>query len=153
MWPLDFEGGSQRGGTEYGSISRRSSLIRNVKVTGQTAHSAGILGPSAGYGAVYELTRCIDAFRQQLPEKCLTFNVAYIVGGTTATLDSSGRAGTFTGKSNVIPPVAYASGDIRTISEDQTARVEAKMTQIVGEHLAKTYGAIEFPEIKLCWEY
>jgi glutamate carboxypeptidase len=143
---LDFESGSMQGGTEYGSTSRRSSLIWNLKATGVTAHSAGIFNPSVGYGAIYELTRCIDAFRQQLPEKYLTFNVAYIVGGTTATLDASQTAGEFTGKSNVIPPIAYASGDIRTVSEEQTARVEAKMKQIVSEHLPKTDASIEFQE-------
>jgi glutamate carboxypeptidase len=143
---LDFESGSMRAGTEYGSTSRRSSLIWNLKATGLTAHSAGIFNPSVGYGAVYELTRCIDEFRQQLPEKYLTFNVAYIVGGTTATLDASQTAGEFTGKSNVIPPIAYASGDIRTISDEQTARVEAKMKQIVSEHLPKTDATIEFQE-------
>jgi glutamate carboxypeptidase len=143
---LDFESGSIREGTEYGSTSRRSSLIWNLKATGMTAHSAGIFNPSVGYGAIYELTRCIDEFRRQLPEKYLTFNVAYVVGGTTATLDPSQTAGEFTGKSNVIPPIAYASGDIRTISDEQTARVEAKMKQIVSEHLPKTEAVIDFQE-------
>jgi glutamate carboxypeptidase len=143
---LDFESGSIRDGTEYGSTSRRSSLIWNLKATGVTAHSAGIFSPSVGYGAVYELIRCIDEFRQQLPEKYLTFNVAYVVGGTTAALDASQTAGEFTGKSNVIPPIAYASGDIRTISDEQTARVEAKMKQIVSEHLPKTEAVIDFQE-------
>jgi glutamate carboxypeptidase len=143
---LDFEGGSLRNGIEYGSTSRRSSLIWNLKATGLTAHSAGIFGPSVGYGAVYEISRCIDQFRQQLPEKDLTFNVAFIVGGTTATLDETQTAGQFTGKSNVIPPIAYASGDIRTISEEQTTRVEEKMKQIVSQHLPKTDATIEFQE-------
>jgi metal-dependent amidase/aminoacylase/carboxypeptidase family protein len=48
--------------------------------------------------------------------------------------------------SNVIPPIAYASGDIRTISAEQTKQVEAKMTQIVSEHLEKTDASIEFHE-------
>jgi len=117
---LDFESGSNRDGVDYGSTSRRSSLIWNLRATGKTGHSSGIFSPSIGYGAIYEITRCIDAFRQQLPEKGLTFNVAFIVGGTTATMDASQTAGQFTGKSNVIAPIAYASGDIRTISDEQT---------------------------------
>lgn len=143
---LDFEGGSLRNGVEYGSTSRRSSLIWNLKATGVTAHSAGIFSPGVGYGAIYELTRCIDAFRQQLPEKDLTYNVAYIVGGTTATLDAGQTSGQFTGKSNVVAPIAYASGDIRTISDEQTGRVEAKMKQIVSQHLPRTDATIEFEE-------
>jgi glutamate carboxypeptidase len=81
--------------------------------------------------------RCIDVFRQQLPEKNLTFNVAYVVGGTSAALDAGKTSGRFTGKANVIAPIAYASDDIRTISDEQTARVEEKMKSIVLEHLPK----------------
>jgi glutamate carboxypeptidase len=143
---LDFEGGSTVGGVDYGSTSRRSSLIWNLKATGKTGHSSGIFNPSIGDGAIYEISRCIDVFRQQLPEKDLTFNVGFVVGGSTATLDPSQTSGQFTGKSNVIPPIAYASGDIRTISDEQTQRVEAKMTQIVAEHLPKTEGSIEFQD-------
>jgi glutamate carboxypeptidase len=143
---LDFEGGSTVDGVDYGSTSRRSSLIWNLKANGKTGHSSGIFNPSIGDGAIYEISRCIDAFRQQLPEKDLTFNVGFIVGGSSATLDSSQTAGQFTGKSNIIPPIAYASGDIRTISDEQTKRVEAKMTQIVMEHLPKTDGSIEFQD-------
>jgi glutamate carboxypeptidase len=143
---LDFESGVRRDGVDYGSTSRRSSLMWNLKATGVTAHSAGIFTPAVGYGAIYELTRCIDAFRQQLPEKDLTFNVAYVAGGTTATLDASQASGQFTGKTNVVAPIAYASGDIRTISDEQTGRVEQKMRQIVEEHLPKTDATIEFQE-------
>lgn len=143
---LDFEGGSTSNGIDYGSTSRRSSIIWNLKVTGTTGHSSAIFNSSIGYGAIYELSRCIDNFRQQLPEKNLTFNVAYVVGGSSATLDASQTSGQFTGKSNVIPPIAYASGDIRTISDEQTKRVEDKMIHIVSEHLAKTDASIEFQE-------
>jgi glutamate carboxypeptidase len=143
---LDFEGGSTIQGVDYGSTSRRSSLMWNLKATGKTGHSSAIFNSSIGDGAVYEISRCIDAFRQQLPEKDLTFNVAFVVGGSTATLDSSQTSGQFTGKSNVIPPIAYASGDIRTISDEQTKRVEAKMTQIVAEHLPKTDASLEFED-------
>lgn len=143
---LDFEGGSARNGVDYGSTSRRSSLPWDLKATGITAHSSGIFGASVGYGAIYELARCLDEFRIQLAEKGLTYNVAYIVGGTTATLDPGQTSGQFTGKTNVIPPIAYASGDIRTISDEQTARVEEKMRQIVSQHLPKTDASIEFKE-------
>jgi glutamate carboxypeptidase len=143
---LDFESGSSRDGVDYGSTSRRSSLMWNLKATGKTGHSSGIFSAPVGYGAIYEVARSIDVFRQQLPEKGLTFNVGYVVGGTTAGLDASQTAGQFTGKSNVIAPIAYASGDIRTVSDEQTKRVEAKMIQIVSEHLAQTDASIEFKE-------
>jgi glutamate carboxypeptidase len=143
---LDFEGGSSRNGVDYGSTSRRSAIIWTLKATGATGHSSGIFHPSVGYGAIYEISRILDAFRQQLPEQGLTFNVGYVVGGSEATVDATQTSGKFDGKSNVIPPVAFASGDIRTISDEQTQRVEAAMTRIVSQHLAKTDASIEFQD-------
>ncbi len=143
---LDFEGGSTQNGEDYGSTSRRSSIMWNLKATGATGHSSGIFNPSLGYGAIYEIVRCLDAFRQQLPEKDLTFNVGYVAGGADVTLDASQASGHFSGKTNVIPPIAYASGDIRTISEEQTQRVEDKMKAIVQAHLPKTDASITFEE-------
>ena len=61
-------------------------------------------------------------------------------------VDEAGNNATATGKDNVIAPVAYASGDIRTISNQQTARVEKKMQEIVAHHLPKTDAAITFGE-------
>ena len=40
-----------------------------------------------GYGAVYELARILDAFRKELPEPGLTFNVGLVLGGATATYE------------------------------------------------------------------
>jgi glutamate carboxypeptidase len=143
---LDFEAGSIRNGVDYGSTSRRSAIIWNLKATGATGHSSGIFHPTTGYGAIYEITRILDTFRLQIPEQGLTFNIGYVVGGSKATVDATQTAGTFEGKSNVIPPVAFASGDIRTISDEQTRRVEAAMALIVSQHLAKTDASIEFQD-------
>jgi glutamate carboxypeptidase len=143
---LEFEGTPRVNGVFYGSVSRRSSITWHVKTTGETGHSSGIFSEHMGYGAIYELTRILDTFRTQLPEQYLTFNVGMVVGGTAITVDDAGNNATATGKDNVVPPVAYASGDIRTISNEQTERVEKKMRAIVEEHLAKTGATIEFGE-------
>src|ERR1700722_13693123 len=143
---LDFEGGSSRNGVDYGSTSRRSAIIWNLKSTGMTGHSSGIFHPTVGYGAIYEITRILDTCRLQIPEKGLTLNVGYVVSGSKATVDATQTSGTFEGKSNVIPPVAFASGDIRTISDEQTRRVEAAMALIVSQHLPKTDASIEFQD-------
>ncbi|HEX8812542.1 MAG TPA: M20/M25/M40 family metallo-hydrolase, partial [Terracidiphilus sp.] len=115
---LEFEGTPRENGAFYGSVSRRSSISWQIRTTGETGHSAGIFGSGKGYGAIYELTRILDAFRTQLPEPYLTFNVGMIVGGTSITVEEAGSA-TVKGKGNVIPPTAYANGDIRTISNEQ----------------------------------
>jgi glutamate carboxypeptidase len=141
---LEFEGTPRVNGTFYGSVSRRSSIDWYVKTTGETGHSSGIFSESKGYGAIYELTRILDAFRTQLPEPSLTYNVGMVLGGTDLTVDDAGNNGTATGKDNVIPPTAWASGDIRTISNEQTERVEKKMEAIVAQHLAKTGATITF---------
>ena len=143
---LEFEGTPRIEGIFYGSVSRRSSITWQIKTTGETGHSSGIFSPNMGFGAIYELTRILDAFRVQLPEANLTYNVGMIVGGTSVHVDEAGNNGTATGKDNVVAPVAYASGDIRTISNQQTARVEKKMQATVAQHLPKTTATITFGE-------
>ena len=143
---LEFEGTPRLNGVFYGSVSRRSSITWRLRTTGQTGHSSGIFSEHMGYGAIYELTRILDTFRTQLPEQYLTFNVGLLAGGTSVNVDDAGNNATATGKDNVIAPAAYASGDIRTISNEQTQRVQEKMRAIVAQHLARTGAAIEFGE-------
>lgn len=69
-----------------------------------------------------------------------------VVGGTSITVDEAGNNATASGKDRVVPTSAYASGDIRTISNEQTHRVEQKMRSIVAQHLARTGGTIDFGE-------
>ncbi len=143
---LEFENDSRIDGKDMIRISRRSSLSWKLETTGRTGHSSQIFRDTMGYGAIYELTRILDQFRTQLPEKGLTFNVGLVLGGATAKLNETGTGGTATGKSNVIPPTALALGDLRTLSNEQTERVEAKMKAIVADHLAKAGATIEFQE-------
>jgi glutamate carboxypeptidase len=141
---LEFEGTPRMNGIFYGSVSRRSSITWQIKVTGETGHSSGIFSDRMGFGANYELVRILDEFRTALPEPNLTFNVGMLAGGTTVHVDEAGNNAAVTGKDNVVPPVAYASGDIRTISNEQTARIEKKMQEIVARHLPKTTANIIF---------
>jgi len=143
---LDFEGLAQEGGRDMGSIARRSAGGWEVRATGRTGHSSGIFGGNAGYGAIYELVRILDAFRRDLPEPNLTYNVGLIVGGATAELDAAHIRGEATGKTNIIPPVAIARGDIRALSRDQDERVRARMREIVARHLPGTGAEIAFDE-------
>ncbi|MDB5720733.1 MAG: family peptidase, partial [Alphaproteobacteria bacterium] len=127
---LDFEGLAQDQGRDMGSIARRSAGSWEIRVTAATGHSSGIFGKSAGNGAIYELARILEAFRTQLPEPNLTFNVGLIVGGATASLDDAGIRGQATGKTNIIPAVAIAKGDLRTLSREQNDRVMDRMRAI-----------------------
>ena len=143
---LDFEGLSTEDGRDMGSIARRSSNSWELRTTGKSGHSSGIFRAGVGDGAIYELARIVAAFRTELPEPNLTFNVGLITGGATAALDADGVRATATGKTNIIPAFGIARGDFRTLSQEQTDRVRAKMQAIVAKHLPETGATISFDE-------
>ena len=143
---LDFEGLSQQDGRDMGAIARRSSNSWELRTTAKSGHSSGIFRPGVGDGAIYEIARIIAAFRRELPEPNLTFNVGLIAGGATATIDADAARVAATGKTNIIPAVAIARGDFRTLSNEQTARVRAKMEAIVAQHLPGAAATIAFDE-------
>jgi glutamate carboxypeptidase len=141
---LDFEGLARENGKDMGSIARRSSNGWVLTATGVQGHSSRIFSAELGDGAINELTRILAAFRKELPEQNLTFNTGLIAGGTTAAFDAAGIRASATGKGNVISPIAIARGDFRTLSQEQTDRVRAKMTAIVAQHAPKTGATISF---------
>jgi glutamate carboxypeptidase len=130
-----------------GTIARRGMGGWQLVVTGRQAHSSGIFSPDGSYGAIYEMARILDEFREKLStEKYLTFNPAVIVGGTDVTYDSTRIAGTAAGKDNIIAPRAYARGDLRFISREQEANAREAMRAIVAKHLAGTSATITFED-------
>lgn len=143
---LDFEGLARENSQDMGSIARRSSNTWALSTTGKSGHSSGIFSERAGNGAIYELTRIIAAFRAELPEPNLTFNVGLISGGDTVSIDSDGVRAAATGKPNIIPAAGLARGDFRTLSTEQTDRVRTRMQAIVAKHLPGTDAQISFSE-------
>jgi glutamate carboxypeptidase len=128
---LDFEGLVVLDGIDMGSIARRSAGSWQVSVKASGGHSSGIFSERAGDGAIYALANIIAAFRKELPEPNLTFNVGIITGGVEAALGEGGITATASGKTNIIPETAIARGDIRSLSPEQDARVREKMQAIV----------------------
>lgn len=143
---LEFESGGIVDGKDVQSISRRSAGNWRLETMGRSGHSSQVFGDRLGDGAIYELARILDEFRKELREPGLTYNVGLVLGGSTATMSKDGTGGVATGKANVIPPSALAIGDIRTLDNDQTARVQAKMEKIVADHLPRTGAVITFDE-------
>lgn len=138
---LGFEGGT-RG---LGVIARRSSSSWRLEVEARTAHSSGVFGDNVGAGAIYEAARILAGFYDEIRgEENLTFNASTIVAGTDAAWDDETARGTAFGKTNVVPPVAIATGDIRTITDDQLQRTRAKMREIVANSLPGTSARITF---------
>ena len=138
---LAFEGGSR----SIATVARRGSSGWRLVATGRQAHSAGVFGRGAGYGAIYELARILDAFRSQLGgEQYLTFNAATVVGGTDVTYDSVANSGTTASKTNIVPKVAVAAGDLRFMTPEQLQRTRERMRAIVAQHLPGTDARITF---------
>ncbi len=143
---LEFESGGRVAGKDVQSISRRSAGVWKLETTGRSGHSSQVFGEQMGDGAIYEMVRILDAFRRELREPGLTYNVGLVLGGSTAKVNESGTAGEAAGKNNVVPPVAIATGDVRTLDNEQTARVKAKMEAIVRDHLPRTGATITFED-------
>lgn len=128
---LDFEGLVVIDGKDMGSIARRSAASWTVTTKARGGHSSGIFSDAAGDGAIYALTKIITSMRSELPEQNLTFNVGLLAGGVEATIGVGGITATASGKTNIIPEIAIARGDIRTLSPEQEIRVRSKMQEIV----------------------
>jgi glutamate carboxypeptidase len=138
---LAFEAGNRADAT----VARRGASAWRVTATGHQAHSAGVFGDAAGYGAIYEVARILDAFRTQLGgEQYLTFNSAIIVGGTDVTYDTVAISGSAATKLNIVPQRAVAHGDLRFISDEQLQRTRQRMRDIVAQHLKGTDATITF---------
>ena len=77
---LGFEGAH---GMETGTIARRSSSSWILTTTGVQGHSSQVFGETLGYGAIFEASRIINTFREELSEEqYLTFNPGVMLGGT-----------------------------------------------------------------------
>ncbi len=127
------------------NVARRSSSGWTLKVTGMAAHSSQIFKPEVGAGAIYEASRILYQFYQELSsEEFLTFNPGVFVGGTTVTYDNVENAGTSFGKNNVVSKDVTVAGDIRCLAPEQLLRAQTKMREIVSKHLPNTDASIEF---------
>ncbi len=143
---LDFEGLAQDGGLDMGSIARRSAGNWKVTVTAKSGHSSGVFSAAAGEGAIYPLAAILNAFRTELPEPNLTFNVGMVAGGASAAILPSGANAEASGKTNIIPAAAVAMGDLRALTPASIARAEAKMREIVARPFNGGSASLEFED-------
>lgn len=140
---LAFEGGSPSRAT----VARRGASSWLLRVTGKQAHTAGIFGEGAGYGAIFETARILDAFRTRLAgRQDLTFSPSVIVGGTDVAYDTLQVSGSAASKLNIIPRQTVVSGDLRFISEGQKDSARAVMREIVAQSLPGTSAEVTFAD-------
>ncbi|MFC4293840.1 M20/M25/M40 family metallo-hydrolase [Novosphingobium tardum] len=143
---LDFEGLAREDGRDMGSVARRSAGNWTLTVTARSGHSSGVFSQFAGDGAIYELARILAAYRQELPQPNLTYNVGLVAGGATAALAPDGAHAEATGKTNIIPAQAIARGDLRALSGTQIAATVARMQAIAATSLNGTKAVFEFED-------
>ena len=142
---LGFESAVNYDDTDWATTSRRSSSSWTLETTGKQAHSSGVFSDRTGAGAVYEISRILNTFYEELrDEEFLTFNAANIQGGTDVEYDEQLNRGSSFGKTNIVPRKAVAHGDIRAISEEQLIRARDRMRAIVASSLPQTSASIHF---------
>ncbi|MBE9489582.1 MAG: M20/M25/M40 family metallo-hydrolase [Bacteroidetes bacterium] len=139
---LGFEASS---GFNEATIARRGSSGWKVEVTGKRAHSSDIFSDDVGAGAVFEISRIINEFYNDVKgEEYLTFNPGVILGGTQMSYDDAYSKGNAFGKSNVVAQTAVVDGGLRFISEEQKENAREKMRAIVANNLPLTSAKISF---------
>ncbi|HEY5919194.1 MAG TPA: M20/M25/M40 family metallo-hydrolase [Chryseolinea sp.] len=142
---IGFEDGDGR--FESANISRRSASGWELRVTGIPAHSSQVFTESIGAGAIYEASRILLGFYNELSkEKDLTFNPGVILGGTTVEHDADMNGGKAFGKDNIVSKDVVVTGDIRAVSPEQLKKVQTVMMDVVAKHLPKTQAEIKFGE-------
>ncbi|NMF47436.1 M20 family metallopeptidase [Pseudoalteromonas arctica] len=131
---LGYENGDNN--IKTAMAARRGYTGWTLNVTANAAHSSQIFSESVGYGAIYEASRILNDFREQLAtQPNLTFNPGLIVGGTNADYDSANSSATAFGKSNVIAQIVHVAGDLRALSPKQLENAKRSMQLIVSNSL------------------
>jgi glutamate carboxypeptidase len=142
---MGFEDGA--GDPKSAVISRRSATEWTLTTTGYAGHASQIFHDDIGAGAIFELSRILTEFYQELSrEPYLAFSPGLALGGTLVHVDSTNTSGTASGKTNVIAERAAVTGDMRTLSPEQLAKTEQAMREIVARHLPKTGAEITFSD-------
>ena len=129
------------------ATARRGSSSWTLNVSAKTGHSASVFTSGGGYGAIYEAARIVNAFRETLiQEKYLTFNPGMFVGGSEVNINKSKATATAIGKTNIISPTAYVTGDLRFLTEAQKNEARKTMSAIVQKNLNGTKATITFSD-------
>ena len=139
---LGYENAS---GFDYATIARRGASGWTVETQGVRAHSSSIFNEQVGAGAIFEMSRILNSFYEEVRgEKYLTFNPGTLLGGTFVNYNMKKSSGEVFGKSNVVAQKAIVSGGLRFISEEQKENTRSKMRKIVAQNLPQTTASISF---------
>ena len=141
---LGFENAT---GFNNATIARRGASGWKVEVKGKRAHSSGVFNEQIGAGAIFEMSRILNSFYEEVRgEQYLTFNPGTLLGGTFVDYDKQTSSGEVFGKTNVVAQTAIVNGGLRFISEEQKENASAKMRKIVSQNLPQTSANISFTD-------
>ena len=133
-------------------IGRRGLSTWSLQVTGVQGHSAWVLRPRGGAGAIYEASRILDGFQAAYSgHPVITINPGLILGGTDVAYDAQHSSGSSAGKFNVVARAATAKGDLRFLSEAEREQAKAKMREIAAANLPKTSAQLSFKDLVPGW--
>ncbi|MCH4822083.1 M20/M25/M40 family metallo-hydrolase [Gramella lutea] len=142
---LGFENGD--GKHETIVVARRGSTSWKLEVTGNPAHSSQVFTDRVGTGAIYEASRILTGFYQELAkEENLTFNPGFILGGTSVDLKKDETGGSALGKTNVVAERTIVRGDIRAVSLQQLDKAKKIMQNIVSDNYPQTKAELSFDD-------
>lgn len=134
-------------GFNYATIARRGASGWQVETAGKRAHSSGVFSERTGAGAIFEMSRILHQFYEEVRgETYLTFNPGTLFGGTFVDYHPLKSSGSAYGKTNVVAQKALVNGGLRFISDEQKQRARAKMRTIVDAHLPSTNATITFTD-------
>lgn len=141
---LGFEGSV---GPKNATLARRGGSTWILEVRGKRGHSSQVFSKELGAGAIFEASRILSTFYQELRgEKYLTFNPGVILGGSDVDYDPENARGSAFGKTNVTAQRVVVHGGLRFISEEQKERAREKMRAVVARSLPKTSAEIRFED-------
>lgn len=134
-------------GFNYATVARRGASGWELEVEGKRAHSSGIFSERVGAGAIFEMSRILYRFYEELSaEELLTFNPGLVMGGTFMSYDELSSKGEVFGKTNVVAQKALVKGGLRFITEEQKENARTRMREIVADHLPQTSASISFTD-------
>ena len=134
-------------GFNYATVARRGSSEWKLEVQGKRAHSSGIFNENVGAGAIFEMSRILNTFYNEIRgEEFLTFNPGVALGGTQVDFDSEHGSGIAFGKSNVVAQKAIVNGGLRFITEEQKEKTRDRMRAVLTNNLPHTSAEISFTD-------
>ncbi|MBH3426390.1 M20 family metallopeptidase [Pseudomonas alkylphenolica] len=141
-------------GLEFASTShalvtgRRGISAWQLSSHGQSRHSSFVFSPHAGFGAIYETARVLEAMRIAFSgQPGLSVNPGIVAGGRTADLDIQQNTARAEGLKNIIAGQAQVHGDLRFLSQAQQREAEQALRDIAAASLPGTSSTLQFNDI------